>query len=142
MKLKYALLAALLLLSLSGCSIQMNGLNGAYEAPSATQSAQVATLQFNSDDFTVISVDGQSFNRQTNNPSITLKPGQHTITLYAGTNNYVSEKNNMIVLSAPFQANEAYFIKAGNNQVWIENAQGDKVSSLDSSMDFNKSAEL
>jgi hypothetical protein len=139
---KRYLLLIILLASLNGCSIQINGLHDAYQSPNTVNAMDMATLQLPAKNILVMSVDGKSIRTNLGVKPLMLNPGEHEITLYIGKNNYVSKVNNMVVLSASFKANETYFIKATEADIWIENSQGIKVSSIKSTMKFDKSVEL
>jgi hypothetical protein len=130
------LLLFLFFFSLSACSIQVSGLQNAYESP--TNGPNVAMLHVASKNVRLISIDGKSMHGR----SIALKPGMHQFSLYSGKNNYISDINHMIVLSARIKAGITYYIKTNNQDVWIENSLGSKVSSIDSQMSMSKSVSL
>lgn len=125
-------------LILGGCSIQIAGVNGAYQAHSYKTSSDVAMLSSSSNIITIINVDGKSVNKK----SIVLKPGKHEVTLYIGKGNYVSKINHIVVLSADFKPGYSYFVKSKNYNAWIENSHGVKVSITISNMQVHKSIEL
>jgi hypothetical protein len=119
------------------CSIQVSGIQNAYDSPKRV-SSDVAFLKLASADASLISVDGKSLN----NSSTTLEPGLHKIVLYTGKNNYLSNVNHMTVLTANFKAGISYYVKVSGTNAWIENAKGHKVSSVISTMVVGKSAKL
>lgn len=121
-------------LVLCGCSIQVAGLNGCYEKPTSQAHSEVATLRVASTDITIISVDGKA----TKDNSITLIPGKHKVILSVGANNYVSDVNHMVNISATFNAQNTYFLKSKSDKVWIEDLSGAVVSSVVSDMHVKK----
>ena len=123
---------------ISGCSIQIAGLNGAYQEPVYNSISEIAILKTASDNVALVSVDGQSISEQT----IALKPGKHEMVLYVGKSNDGSDVNHMVVLTANFSANHTYFIKSKGYAAWIEDSHNVKISSVVSNMSVKKSIEL
>lgn len=132
MKIKNIIYIAPLLLS--ACSIQVSGIQNAYQTPS--DNAPTASLATSSNT-RIISIDGKS----TESSQLKLLPGQHQITVYAGKNNYQSAQNVMYVLSANFQPNQRYTVKSSASTAWIE-THGNRVSTIVSRMQVDKSIRL
>lgn len=125
-------------LVLSGCSIQIAGLNNCYQNPANQTKSAIATLNVASDDITIVSIDGKSISGE----HIALYPGEHKVTLYIGSNNYVSDVNHMIIIAAKFNANCDYTLKSKLCKAWVEDANGAVVSSVISDMHTKKSVSI
>lgn len=131
------MIAALILIS--GCSIQVAGLSGAYSESLSKVSSDSAILNIATDNVRVISIDGKSINKKS---TIFFNPGHHEITLYVGANNYVSKVNHMMILAVTFIPQHSYFLKSSVNNIWIEDAQATSVSSVVSDMLIKKRGQI
>lgn len=138
MKKFFVVCGAALLLILGGCSIQISGLDNAYQTPQYATSGTLASLTLATNNASIATIDGKSTRKQ----SLALSPGKHTITLYVNKISDRSKTAHVLVLTANFKANEKYSIKSKGKTAWIEDSGNNRVSQIVSSMKTTRSFEF